>query len=167
MAIKKISLSVEGMTCAACSSRVEKGLAKTPGISIARVNLSTEKAMIQYDTAQTDLNSLAHKVEQLGYHLVLPQEQELSPEQKARHARRQLFWAWVFAGPGAILMILHMSGLLHLPYWHIIELALAFPVIFIVGWQVQRAAFLSFIQWSLGMDVLLVAARVRVWERAP
>ncbi len=155
MPIQKVNLSVEGMTCAACSSRVEKTLGAQPGVSIARVVLSTEKAVLEYDPKLTSLEILGQKIEQLGYHLVLPQQKELTPEEKARKARRQLFWAWLFTGPGAILMILHMTAGIHIPGWEWIELLLAFPVIFVVGWHVQKAAFLTLIHGAPGMDVLI------------
>ena len=42
---------ITGMTCAACSNRIEKGLKKMEGVKEANVNLALEKAMVQYDSA--------------------------------------------------------------------------------------------------------------------
>ena len=46
---------IEGMTCASCVRRVEKGLEKVPGVTAANVNLATERATVAYDPAVADL----------------------------------------------------------------------------------------------------------------
>lgn len=61
------SFKIGGMSCAACSSRVERGLAGLPGVAKAAVNLATEKASVTYDPKQVSLQELARKVEGLGY----------------------------------------------------------------------------------------------------
>src|SRR5215208_7161419 len=60
-------LPIEGMTCASCVRRVEKGLAKVPGVTTANVNLATERATVAYDPAVADLASLRAAVERAGY----------------------------------------------------------------------------------------------------
>lgn len=61
------AFKIGGMSCAACSSRVERGLAGLPGVAKAAVNLATEKASVTYDPKQVSLQELARKVEDLGY----------------------------------------------------------------------------------------------------
>ena len=60
-------LPIEGMTCASCVRRVEKGLEKVPGVSAATVNLATERATVAYDPAVADLAALHGAVERAGY----------------------------------------------------------------------------------------------------
>ena len=60
-------LALEGMTCASCAMRIEKGLKKVPGVKAASVNLATEKADVTYDPAQTSVEQLVLKVEAVGY----------------------------------------------------------------------------------------------------
>jgi P-type Cu+ transporter len=60
-------LPIEGMTCASCVRRVEKGLAKVPGVTVANVNLATERASVAYDPAVADLATLRTAVERAGY----------------------------------------------------------------------------------------------------
>jgi Cu+-exporting ATPase len=48
-AVETTDLDIEGMTCASCVRRVEKALAKVPGVSEARVNFATERAIIHHD----------------------------------------------------------------------------------------------------------------------
>src|SRR5215203_529025 len=61
------NLPIEGMTCASCVRRVEKGLEKVPGVTAASVNLATERATVAYDPAVADLASLRAAVERAGY----------------------------------------------------------------------------------------------------
>src|SRR5260370_1035580 len=63
----RATLTLEGMTCASCAMRIEKGLKKVPGIKDASVNLATEQATVTYDPAQTNLEQMVHKVEAVGY----------------------------------------------------------------------------------------------------
>ena len=60
-------LPIEGMTCASCVRRVEKGLEKVPGVTAANVNLATERATVAYDPAVADLATLHSAVERAGY----------------------------------------------------------------------------------------------------
>lgn len=63
----KVTLGVRGMTCAACANRIERGLAKLPGVAVANVNLAMEKASVTYDPSQVTLDDLTTKVRDLGY----------------------------------------------------------------------------------------------------
>ena len=64
---KRTVLDLEGMTCASCAMRIEKGLKKVPGIIDASVNLATEKATVIYDPSITGLDQMVQKVEAVGY----------------------------------------------------------------------------------------------------
>ena len=66
-ALSRATLGVEGMTCAACSTRVEKALAAVPGVEEATVNLATERATVRFDAAETTPLALAEAVRQAGY----------------------------------------------------------------------------------------------------
>lgn len=64
---RRVDLAVEGMSCASCSSRVERRLAKEPGVLAANVNLATKIATVMYDPAETEPEELAKSVEEIGY----------------------------------------------------------------------------------------------------
>ena len=49
--ITESQFQITGMTCAACATRIEKGLKKMEGVQEANVNLALEKAMVKYDSA--------------------------------------------------------------------------------------------------------------------
>jgi Cu+-exporting ATPase len=63
------TLPIEGMTCASCVRRVEKALAKLPGVTEANVNLATEKATVAFDPALVSITDLNLAVEKAGYHV--------------------------------------------------------------------------------------------------
>ncbi|SET66234.1 Cu+-exporting ATPase [Burkholderia cepacia] len=65
-ATSTVELDIDGMTCASCVSRVEKALAKVPGVTRASVNLATERATVDV-TADVSAARLAEAVKQAGY----------------------------------------------------------------------------------------------------
>ncbi|MEG0260743.1 MAG: heavy metal-associated domain-containing protein, partial [Lysinibacillus sp.] len=64
---QKAEFDITGMTCAACSTRIEKGLNKMAGIAVANVNLALEKATIEYNPSEVTIADIIAKVEKLGY----------------------------------------------------------------------------------------------------
>ncbi|MGM0950081.1 MAG: copper-exporting P-type ATPase CopA [Bacillota bacterium] len=67
---KEIAMQVSGMTCAACASRIEKGLKRMPGVTDANVNMATETSNVTYDPAETGAAAIQEKIEKLGYHVI-------------------------------------------------------------------------------------------------
>src|SRR5947209_808657 len=67
MAKSRAMLALEGMTCASCAMRIEKGLKKVPGVKDASVNLAAERADVTYDPTQTNVEQMLQKVEAVGY----------------------------------------------------------------------------------------------------
>ena len=72
----RVLLAIEGMSCASCVMRVEKGLTKLPGVFSATVNLATEQAAVSYASDETTVEQMVQKVEALGYKAMplVPQE---------------------------------------------------------------------------------------------
>jgi heavy metal translocating P-type ATPase len=66
-AAEHASLPIEGMTCAACSARVERALARVPGVHEATVNLATERASVTYDAEVVSPETLVETVVDAGY----------------------------------------------------------------------------------------------------
>lgn len=73
--LKKIEISIEGMTCASCATRIEKSLNKLPSVH-ATVNLASEKAQIKFDNSQIIPSQLIETIEKIGFHIV-PQSVQL------------------------------------------------------------------------------------------
>src|SRR5947209_11030936 len=79
-------LALEGMTCASCAMRIEKGLKKVPGVKEASVNLASEQATVLYDPAQTSVEQMVQKVDVVGYKatpLVVPAPKPVLKEPEA------------------------------------------------------------------------------------
>jgi P-type Cu+ transporter len=75
LTLRHIELPIEGMTCAACATRIEKNLNKLPGVQAA-VNFANEKARIEFDASATQPEDLVHSIEKAGFH-VAPQSVQL------------------------------------------------------------------------------------------
>jgi Cu+-exporting ATPase len=69
---ERTDLPIEGMTCAACANRIEKRLAKQPGVASASVNFATKVATVTFDPAATGPEKLAKAVDDIGYKVVVP-----------------------------------------------------------------------------------------------
>ncbi len=65
--VKQITLPITGMTCANCVATVERNLKKVDGVEIANVNLSTERASVEYDAAHVEISALVERIERSGY----------------------------------------------------------------------------------------------------
>lgn len=64
---KLTSLPITGMDCANCATAVERNIKKLPGVNIANVNLTTERAAVEYDTEITKIAEIVTKIEKAGY----------------------------------------------------------------------------------------------------
>ena len=65
--IKKETLKISGMSCAACSARVEKVLGRMDGVYSAVVNLASEKASVEYDSSKIKVSDIIKAVDSIGY----------------------------------------------------------------------------------------------------
>lgn len=71
-ALERCDLPIEGMTCASCAMRIEKRLAKQPGVTSASVNFATKVATVKFDPAATRPEALAKAVDDIGYKAIVP-----------------------------------------------------------------------------------------------
>ena len=110
-----VTLAVEGMTCAACQSRVQRALQRAPGVADASVNLMLANAAIAYDPTVTTPEALVAVVESTGYGAAIPEagqsaiaEQEAQDEAQDAEFRELRTKAIVAGMAGAIAMIVSM-----------------------------------------------------------
>jgi P-type Cu+ transporter len=85
---EKAELTITGMTCAACSARIEKGLKKLEGITDANVNLALERADVEYNPAAISPADLIQKVEKPGCGVALKSDEGTGEEQD--HHKREI-----------------------------------------------------------------------------
>ena len=137
-----ITLDIGGMTCAACVSRVEKVLARVPGVASAEVNLATERARVHGD-ANLNAETLAAAVRKAGYDAKLATDETPDTAQAAiasrdRREMAEALIALTLAAPLILPMLLMPLGIhLMLPGWA--QLLLAAPVQFYFGARFYRA----------------------------
>ena len=155
-------LHINGMTCANCSTHVERKLNQTPGVK-ASVNLTTEEATIEYDKSLS-VEDLIKLVEKSGYEAVLAEslsekDLDLEKENERKTVFRELIISAMLSAPLVLAMILSMLGFnnsvvhfLHLP---LVQLILALPVQFYVGRRFYIGAFRALRGKTANMDVLV------------
>ncbi|MGE8500186.1 MAG: heavy metal translocating P-type ATPase [Pseudomonas sp.] len=152
----RLDLQISGMTCASCVGRVERALARQPGVLGASVNLATEQAQLSI-TPGTDPQALIRAVSDAGYK-AQPVDSSAPAEHDADRALRQERWrvvlALLLAAPLVLPMLLSPFGI-HwmLPAWA--QLALATPVQFILGARFYRAAWHALRAGAGNMDQLV------------
>ncbi len=157
-------LKIIGMTCAACSARVEKKLGSLEGVKSASVNLATEKARITFDPQQIKIDAMIRAIRDLGYEAEKTGEasREHEIEQKAAelsNMRSSLIASILLSLPLVLAMILsifkiHSPALdiLHNQYF---QLAVATPVQFIIGARFYKQSYYALRSGSANMDVLV------------
>ena len=67
MATQRVTFSVQGMHCSACSTRIERALAKTKGVAMARVDLAAGQAAVEYAPETVTLAQIEEAVRGLGF----------------------------------------------------------------------------------------------------
>lgn len=158
-----MDFDITGMTCAACATRIEKGLSRMPGVSQANVNLALETAHVEYAAGMITVKDMMKKVEQLGYKALPKQEARNSAElrrQEINHKRFKWMMAAILSLPLLWAMVGHFSFTSWIPVpslfmnpWF--QLVLATPVQFVIGGQFYVGAYKALRNKSANMDVLV------------
>lgn len=152
----RITMRVDGMSCASCAASVESVLNTTEGVESATVNFAAETVSIAYDPHRVRLLKLKEKVASVGYSLVEASEeaQDDADFKKMQRARRRLRIAAILAGGVMTLMVVHMF-FVSIPGYLAIVATLGAPVVFGVGRHVHLTAFRALRSRRPNMDVLV------------
>ncbi len=161
---QSFSFPIDGMTCSACSTRVEKALRAVPGVVEANVNLALERADVKTVAGMVTAQSLAAAVGRAGYAATIGSAAAEQARADAEHAAREqqalqrellmLLAAVALTTPLVVQMIAMTAGLhFHLMPW--MELLLATPVQFICGLRFYSGAWKALRAKSGNMDVLV------------
>lgn len=158
------NLLIEGMTCAACSTRVDKALNKIEGIVKANVNLATNKATVQYPSGVLTDEDLIQVIEKAGYKAEIEVERDLDREKELREKeikslKTSFIVSAILSLPLFSAMFFHMAGvdnsLSNILNNGWFQLALATPVQFIIGYRFYKGAYNSLRGGGANMDVLI------------
>jgi len=157
-------LKISGMTCAACSARIEKKLSSLPGIKSAHVNLGTERASVDFEPSVIKVSDMIKAVQALGYEAeklesISPDRAKEEKDQELRALRLLLMTSILLSLPLVMAMFLSIFkvhspalGFLHNQYF---QLIIATPVQFIIGARFYKHAFNALRSGSANMDVLI------------
>lgn len=160
---QKAEFDITGMTCAACATRIEKGLNKMEGVAIANVNLALEKATIEFNPSEVTISDFIAKVEKLGYGAHQKQDEKEQVDYREKHIKDQqrkfIFSAilslpllWTMVGHFSFTSFLYVPDLLMNPWF---QMLLATPVQFIIGKQFYVGSYKALRNGSANMDVLV------------
>ena len=152
------------MTCAACATRIEKGLNKMDGVTSANVNLALENATVEFNPTQVTISDLIGKVEKLGYGAHIKENDKETIDYRKKQSKNKLenlssqrFFRYHFYGRWSDTFHSHRSFMYQnfsMNPW--VQLLLATPVQFIIGWGFYVSAFKALRNKSANMDVLVV-----------
>lgn len=174
--MKKEQFNVTGMTCAACSARVEKAVGKLPGVDKIAVNLLKNSMVVEYDETALDTQKIIGAVTDAGYGASLKEAAQQGKASKSMQAsandiarqeyeavKKRLKLSLVFAVPLSYISMGHMMG------WPLPEiflgvenamifsltlLLLVIPVVFI-NFKFFRVGFKTLFAASPNMDSLI------------
>jgi len=160
---EKKEFAITGMTCAACATRIEKGLNKIDGVSRANVNLALENATVEYDPSQVSPTDIIQRVEKLGYGAIIKVENKDAVDYRQKEIQKQkrkFIISVILSFPLLWAMVSHFSftSFIYLPEFLMnpwIQMALATPVQFIIGKQFYVGAYKALRNKSANMDVLV------------
>lgn len=156
--------NITGMTCAACSTRVEKGLNKMEGITNANVNLALETATVTYNPESVSPSDIIAKVEKLGYGAERKQDRQDDQVDHRQRAIEKQKWKFIISAILSLPLLYTMVGHFSFTSWIYMpdilmnpwfQFALATPVQFIIGSQFYIGAFKALRNGSANMDVLV------------
>ena len=160
--MKKIILSIEGMTCSACSNGLEKYLNKQQGIKQASVNLVMANASIEYDEKILDIDKLNEFVKKAGFKS-LGEFKEIKSEGKNKKEKIKFI---IFTVLAIVFMYIAMGHMVNLPTLELIDVnknpigyticLFIFAIIFMIyGLDILKNGYKNLIHRTANMDTLV------------
>ncbi len=160
---QKVRFQIEGMTCQACASRIEKVLNKKDFVESAGVNFASEEAQVTFDDSKTSVADIAKIIEKTGYGAKEKTEDTLPQPEAEHHIGWQLWLLFAINIPFLIGMAGMMIGRhdwMIPPVWQfvlasIVQLWLAIPF--------YKSAWASIKGGLANMDVLVTIGTVSIY----
>ena len=143
-------LDIDGMTCAACASRIQDELSSLEHVRAASVNFATARASVSHD-GEVSESTLAATVHSLGYSVVDRSDPSIGPTREDR-LRRRLVVAALLTVPAvalSMIMSLRFSG------WEWVVAGLTTPVVLWAGWPFHAGAWSAARHRAANMDTLV------------
>jgi Cu+-exporting ATPase len=157
-----IDIGIGGMTCASCSSRVERALKKVPGVQEATVNLATESARITFAAGEQMEARLRRAVRDAGYEPRTPAQMDAADDASPWAGFAPVAIGLVLSAP----LVLPMLGDLFGQHWMLpawVQFMLATPVQFILGARFYKAGWHALLALTGNMDLLVAIGTTAGW----
>jgi Cu+-exporting ATPase len=151
-------IAIEGMTCAACANRIQRGLGKLDGVEEVRVNFANGRATVMHRGA--DESDMRAVVERLGYTAPIAADHDAAERAREADLRRRWIVALVLGVP---VVALSMVPPLQFDGWEWVVAVLATPIVFWCGWGFHRAAWMNLRHGSTTMDTLVSMGTLAAW----
>jgi Cu+-exporting ATPase len=151
-------IAIEGMTCAACANRIQRGLTKLDGVDEVRVNFANGRATVLHRGAADD--DMRAVVERLGYVAPITADHDEAERRREADLRRRWIVALVLGTP---VMLLSMVPPLQFDNWEWVVAVLATPIVFWCGWGFHRAAWMNLRHGTTTMDTLVSMGTLAAW----
>ena len=160
---QKVRFQIEGMTCQACASRIEKVLNKKDFVESAGVNFASEEAQVVFDDSQTSADDIAKIIEKTGYGAKEKTEEALPQPEETAHVSWRLWLLFAINVPFLIGMAGMMIGRhdwMIPPLW---QFALASVVQLWLAVPFYKSAWASIKGGLANMDVLVTIGTVSIY----
>ena len=160
---QKVRFQIEGMTCQACASRIEKVLNKKDFVESAGVNFASEEAQVVFDDSQTSAADIAKIIEKTGYGAKEKTEDALPQPEETTHVSWRLWLLFAINVPFLIGMAGMMIGRhdwMIPPLW---QFALASVVQLWLAIPFYKSAWASIKGGLANMDVLVTIGTVSIY----
>ena len=160
---QKVRFQIEGMTCQACASRIEKVLNKKDFVAEAGVNFASEEAQVVFDDSQTSAADIAKIIEKTGYGAKEKTEDALPQPEETAHVSWRLWLLFAINVPFLIGMAGMMIGRhdwMIPPLW---QFALASVVQLWLAVPFYKSAWASIKGGLANMDVLVTIGTVSIY----
>ena len=160
---QKVRFQIEGMTCQACASRIEKVLNKKDFVESAGVNFASEEAQVVFDDSQTSADDIAKIIEKTGYGAKEKMEDALPQPEETAHVSWRLWLLFAINVPFLIGMAGMMIGRhdwMIPPIW---QFALASVVQLWLAVPFYKSAWASIKGGLANMDVLVTIGTVSIY----
>jgi len=162
---------VDNIRCASCIWLNEKVLARTGGITYARVNYATHRARIRWKPQETDIQKIIDRIRSIGYTAkpYFPAQFENEQQQQTRDLLIRFGTAAFFSMQLMLFSIALYAGYFQgidertRSLFHFISLLLTTPVLFYSGWPIIRGALQSVKNLTFNMDVLIAAGSLAAY----
>ncbi len=172
--MKTITLEITGMHCQSCVTLLTKAIQKNSGVKYVNVNLTTERATVEFDEDAIDENKIIGVIKCLGYRAEIYEHvkmkmtheghsdeydqtdfKEVKRKKNLKRQRNLFLLSLIFSIPAFIIGMLLMWIGIEIPFRNYILFLLATPVQFIVGAGIYKSAFGALKNKTANMDTLI------------